>query len=36
MNERVRLLGGVFSIESTPGVGTTVCASIPAWRPLGG
>jgi signal transduction histidine kinase len=34
MNERVRLLGGVFSIESVPGVGTTVSASIPAWRPL--
>jgi signal transduction histidine kinase len=36
MNERVRLLGGVFSIESLPGVGTTVLVSIPAWRPLGG
>jgi signal transduction histidine kinase len=34
MNERVRLLGGVFSIDSVPGAGTTVSASIPAWRPL--
>jgi len=34
MNERVRLLGGVFSIDSAPGVGTTLSASIPAWRPL--
>jgi signal transduction histidine kinase len=36
MNERVRLLGGVFSIESMPSLGTTVFVSIPAWRPLGG
>jgi signal transduction histidine kinase len=36
MNERVRLLGGVYSIESVPGAGTTVSASIPAWRPLAG
>jgi signal transduction histidine kinase len=36
MNERVRLLGGVFSIESMPSVGTTVFVSIPAWRPRGG
>jgi signal transduction histidine kinase len=35
MNERVRLLGGVFSIESMPDLGTTVLVSIPAWRPLG-
>jgi signal transduction histidine kinase len=35
MNERVRLLGGVFTIESLPGIGTTVVVSIPAWRPLG-
>jgi signal transduction histidine kinase len=35
MNERVRLLGGVFAIESMPSVGTTVYVSIPAWRPLG-
>jgi signal transduction histidine kinase len=34
MHERVRLLGGVLSISSTPGSGTTVSASIPAWRPL--
>ncbi|HEY0417266.1 MAG TPA: sensor histidine kinase [Gaiellaceae bacterium] len=35
MGERVRLLGGVFSIESAPGAGATVLASIPAWRPNG-
>jgi signal transduction histidine kinase len=35
MNERVRLLGGVFSIDSMPSLGTTVFVSIPAWRPLG-
>jgi signal transduction histidine kinase len=35
MTERVRLLGGVFTIESLPSVGTTVFVSIPAWRPLG-
>jgi signal transduction histidine kinase len=34
MSERVRLLGGVFSIDSAPGEGTTISASIPAWRPL--
>ena len=34
MNERVRLLGGVFALESEPGVGTTLTASIPAWRPI--
>jgi signal transduction histidine kinase len=31
----VRLLGGVFSIDSMPSLGTTVFVSIPAWRPLG-
>ncbi|MBV8949267.1 MAG: sensor histidine kinase [Actinobacteria bacterium] len=34
MSERVRLLGGVFSIDSAPGEGTTLTASIPAWRPI--
>jgi signal transduction histidine kinase len=34
MNERVRLLGGVFSLDSAPGAGTTLSASIPAYRPL--
>ena len=33
MNERVRLLGGVFEIESTLGVGTTITAALPAWLP---
>jgi signal transduction histidine kinase len=32
MNERVRLLGGVFALDSAPGEGTTLTASIPAWR----
>jgi signal transduction histidine kinase len=36
MHERVRLLGGTLSVESTVGSGTTVSASIPAWRPLAG
>jgi signal transduction histidine kinase len=36
MNERIRLLGGHFAIESVPGSGTTVSAAIPAWRPLVG
>jgi two-component system, NarL family, sensor kinase len=34
MNERVRLLGGVFEIESEPGQGTTITAALPAWRPV--
>ena len=33
MNERVRLLGGVFEIDSTLGVGTTITAALPAWLP---
>ena len=32
MRERVRLAGGRHEIESTPGQGTTVHASIPAAR----
>jgi len=30
MQERVKNLGGVLSIESTPGQGTTICARVPA------
>jgi len=33
MSERVRLLGGVFDIESAPGSGTTIVVSLPAWTP---
>jgi signal transduction histidine kinase len=35
MGERIRLLGGRFHVESTPGGPTRVHASIPRWRPLG-
>jgi signal transduction histidine kinase len=34
MNERVRLLGGVFEIDSEPGEGTTITAALPAWQPV--
>jgi signal transduction histidine kinase len=33
ISERVRLLGGVVEIDSRPGAGTTVQATIPQWRP---
>jgi signal transduction histidine kinase len=33
VSERVRLLGGVVEIETAPGAGTTVCATLPQWRP---
>jgi len=33
ISERVRLLGGVVEIDSRPGVGTTVRATLPQWRP---
>jgi signal transduction histidine kinase len=36
MSERVRLLGGAFSISSSPGNGTDVCVTLPSWRPVGG
>lgn len=31
MAERVRLLGGVFDIDSAPGAGTTISVSLPRW-----
>ena len=33
ISERVRLLGGAVEIETTPGAGTTVHATLPQWRP---
>jgi signal transduction histidine kinase len=33
VSERVRLLGGTVEIESHPGEGTTVRATLPQWRP---
>ena len=30
MRERVEMVGGNFSVESTPGQGTTICAEIPS------
>jgi signal transduction histidine kinase len=33
ISERVRLLGGAVEIETTPGVGTSVRATLPQWRP---
>jgi signal transduction histidine kinase len=33
ISERVRLLGGAVEIETSPGVGTTVRATLPQWRP---
>lgn len=33
ISERVRLLGGAVEIQTTPGAGTTVCATLPQWRP---
>jgi signal transduction histidine kinase len=35
MNERVRLLGGAFGVESAPGRGTRVTASLPLATPKG-
>jgi signal transduction histidine kinase len=34
ISERVRLLGGAVEIETSPGAGTTVRATLPQWRPL--
>jgi glucose-6-phosphate-specific signal transduction histidine kinase len=36
MSERVRLLGGSFSISSSSGNGTDVCVTLPDWQPVGG
>ncbi|MFL5953781.1 MAG: sensor histidine kinase [Gaiellaceae bacterium] len=36
MSERVRLLGGAFSLTSSPGGGTNVCVTLPSWQPVGG
>ena len=33
ISERVRLLGGAVEIETSPGIGTTVRATLPQWRP---
>jgi signal transduction histidine kinase len=33
ISERVRLLGGAVEIETTPGAGTTVIATLPQWKP---
>jgi signal transduction histidine kinase len=33
ISERVRLLGGAVALETTSGVGTTVRATLPQWRP---
>jgi signal transduction histidine kinase len=33
ISERVRLLGGAVEIETTAGLGTTVRATLPQWRP---
>ena len=32
MRERVEILGGTFSVESTPGCGTVIRASLPVAR----
>ena len=35
MNERVRLLGGTFSLQSEPGTGTELTVVLPEWRAAG-
>lgn len=34
MSERARLLGGILDIESEPGKGTRISATLPEWRPI--
>ena len=34
MNERVRLLGGTFDVQSRPGGPTCVSVTLPEWRPV--
>jgi signal transduction histidine kinase len=36
MNERVRLLGGAFTLQSQRGGPTRIYVSLPAWRPIAG
>src|SRR5205085_4910206 len=33
ISERVRLLGGAVEIETSPGAGTSVRATLPQWKP---
>ncbi len=35
MSERVRLLGGSFSLTSSLGAGTRIVATVPSWDPVG-
>jgi signal transduction histidine kinase len=34
MNERVRLLGGTFSLQSAPGANTELTVTLPRWQPI--
>ena len=34
IGERVRMLGGTFELESTPGGPTTLKLTLPRWEPL--
>ncbi|HET6657048.1 MAG TPA: ATP-binding protein [Gaiellaceae bacterium] len=36
MSERIRLLGGAFDVQSSPGGPTTVSVALPEWHPLRG